>query len=62
MIETANLKLIPCELKHFEAILDDPKRLEGMLGVSVADGWMSFPEAIPHGYEYLKANPDVLGW
>ncbi len=62
MIETANLKLIPCELAHFEAILDDPKRLGGMLGVSVADGWMSFPEAIPHGYKYLKANPDALGW
>jgi len=62
MIETENLKLIPCELKHFEAILHDPKRLEGMLGVCVADGWMSFPEAIPHGYEYLKANPAALGW
>ncbi len=62
MIETENLKLIPCELKHFEAILHDAKRLEGMLGVSIADGWMSFPEAIPHGYENLKADPDVLGW
>jgi hypothetical protein len=25
VIETANLKLIPCELKHFEAILKDQK-------------------------------------
>lgn len=62
MIVTENLKLIPCELKHFEVILHDPQQLGRMLGVSVADGWMSFPEAMPRGYEYLKANPDALGW
>jgi RimJ/RimL family protein N-acetyltransferase len=62
MIETEDLKLIPCELAHFEAILHDPKRLEQMLGVSIADEWVTFPEAIPYGYEYLKANPDALGW
>ena len=62
MIETANLKLIPSELSHFEAIINDPTRLERMLGVSIADEWISFPEAIPYSYEYLKANPDALGW
>ena len=62
MIETKNLKLIPCELAHFEAIVNDPKQLEGLLDVSVADEWISFPEAIAYGYEYLKTNPDALGW
>jgi len=62
MIETKNLKLIPCELAHFEAIVNDPKQLEGLLDVSVADEWISFPEAMPYGYEYLKTNPDALGW
>jgi [ribosomal protein S5]-alanine N-acetyltransferase len=67
MIETASLKLIPCELKHFKAILDDQRQLEQMLGVTVFDDWFDFPgvsgiEAIRFGYEYLKANPDVFGW
>ena len=67
MIETANLRLIPCELEHFEAILTDQKQLERMLGVTVFDNWFDFPgvagiEAIRFSYEYLKANPDTLGW
>ncbi len=62
MIETENLKLIPCELAHFEAILNNPKQLEQMLDVSLVDEWISFPEAMPYGYEYLKTNPDALGW
>lgn len=67
MIETANLKLIPCELKHFEAILSDQKQLGQMLGVTVFDDWFDFPgvagiEAMRFGYEYLKAHPDALGW
>jgi RimJ/RimL family protein N-acetyltransferase len=62
MIETQTLTLIPCELTHFEALLSDQQRLAQMLGVSVADGWLAFPEAIPRGYEYLEAHPDALGW
>ncbi len=67
MIETTNLKLVPCELKHFEAILKDPRQLEQILGVTVPDDWFDFPgvagiEAMRFSYEYLKANPDVLGW
>ncbi len=67
MIETANLKLIPCELPHFETILKDQKQLEQMLGVTVFDNWFDFPgvagiEAMRYSYEYLKANPDALGW
>jgi Acetyltransferases, including N-acetylases of ribosomal proteins len=67
MIETTSLKLIPCELKHFEAILQDQRKLEQLLGVAVLDDWFNFPgvagiEAIQFSYEYLKANPDALGW
>lgn len=62
MIETARLKLIPCELAHFEAVLSDPQRLGQRLGVEIADEWLSFPEAIPKGYEYLKAKPEARGW
>lgn len=62
MIETENLTLVPCELAHFEALLNDPQRLAGMLGVTIAEGWAAFPESIPHSYKYLKAHPDALGW
>ncbi len=67
MIETASLKLIPCEWKHFKAILQDHGQLEQMLGVTVFNDWFDFPgvasiEAIRFSYEYLKANPDALGW
>ena len=66
-IETANLKLIPCEPEHFEAILEDQKQLEQMLGVAVFDDSFDFPgvanlETLRFMYEYLKANPDALGW
>jgi RimJ/RimL family protein N-acetyltransferase len=62
MIKTKNLKLIPCELEHFETFINDPQRFARLLDVSVADGWTSFPEAVPYGYEYLKINPSALGW
>ncbi len=67
MIETANLKLVPGELQHFEAILEDSKQLEQTLGVTVYDDWFEFPgvagiEAIRYSHEYLKANADALLW
>ena len=67
MIETLRLRLIPGELRHFEAILAGGGRLERMLGVTVPDNWFDFPgvsgiEAIRFMHEHLKANPDSLGW
>jgi [ribosomal protein S5]-alanine N-acetyltransferase len=67
VIETPRLRLIPCEVRHFEAILTDPKQLEGMLGVTVFDDGFDFPrvasmETMRFLYKHLKANPDVLGW
>ncbi|MCA1703613.1 MAG: GNAT family N-acetyltransferase [Actinobacteria bacterium] len=67
IIETPRLRLIPCELRHFEAILTDQRQLEQMLGVIVFDDGFDFPgvadiEAMRFLYEYLKANPDALGW
>lgn len=67
MIETPRLRLIPCELHHFEAILSDQRQLERMLGVTVLDDSFDFPgvmtiEAMRYMHEYLKANPNALGW
>ena len=33
-----------------------------MLDITIAGDWNSFPEAISYGYEYLKSNPQALGW
>lgn len=62
MIQTANLKLIPCELSYFEALLNDPQQLAHMLNLSIAENWVAFPDAIPRGYEYLRSHTDALGW
>jgi hypothetical protein len=37
VIETTKLELIPCGLKHFEAILRHQERLGQMLGVPVVE-------------------------
>lgn len=67
MTETARLQLVPCELRHFAAILHDQHQLQEMLGATVIDNWFDFPgvagiEAIQWSYEYLQAHPDVFGW
>jgi len=68
MIETPRLRLIPCELCHFEAILAaDRGRLGRMLGIAVPDDGFGFPgsasvETMRSLHEHLKANPAVLGW
>jgi [ribosomal protein S5]-alanine N-acetyltransferase len=68
MIETPRLRLIPCELRHFEAVLTaDQRRLERMLDVTVFEDGFDFPgvasvETMRFLYEHLKANPDTLGW
>jgi [ribosomal protein S5]-alanine N-acetyltransferase len=65
MIETARLRLIPCELEHFEAMLRDERELARLLKVSLADDWLGFEaarEAMPPSYEYLKSHPSASGW
>lgn len=62
MITIGNLKLIPCELRHFEAILRDRKELEILLGVSVPKSWPVFSESMPHAYEWTKADLSLIGW
>jgi [ribosomal protein S5]-alanine N-acetyltransferase len=68
VIETPRLRLIPCELRHFEAILAaDRGRLGRMLGVAIPDDGFDFPgsasvETMRSLHEHLKANPDALGW
>ncbi len=62
MIKTERLNLIPCELKHFEAFERNETELAEMLNVELADGWLVFPEIIPHSRKFLEANPDSANW
>jgi RimJ/RimL family protein N-acetyltransferase len=65
MIETERLRLIPCELRHFEAILGDQQELAAMLEVKLDEDWLGSEaarEAMPRAYEYLKAHPSAHGW
>jgi [ribosomal protein S5]-alanine N-acetyltransferase len=65
MIETERLELVPCQLKHFEAIINNESELDSVLQVTRAEGWLGFPEAIEAmepSYEYLKTHPTALGW
>ncbi|HEX8140420.1 MAG TPA: GNAT family N-acetyltransferase [Pyrinomonadaceae bacterium] len=65
MIETERLLLIPCELRHFEAILGDQRELARMLKVSLDEDWLGFKaarDAMSYSYEYLKTHPSALGW
>jgi RimJ/RimL family protein N-acetyltransferase len=62
MIETARLKLIPAEIKHFEAFMQSEAQLAELLEVSVADGWLVFPEAMSYSRKYLEQNADAENW
>lgn len=65
MIETVRLQLIPCEVPHFEALLNDEQQLATLLRVKLAEEWLGFPaarEAMQPGYEHLKKHPEILGW
>ena len=65
MIETANLRLVPCDLVHFEAILKNEKELATLLHVELAEEWLGFAaakEAMAPAYEHLKSYPSLLGW
>lgn len=62
MIQTKHLQLIPCELSHLEAVIRDKQELGTLLGVSIPDGWPTFPESMPYSYKALKADPSLLGW
>ena len=62
MIETENLKLIPCEPSHLATVLEDKRGLEPLLGVSVPESWPVFPGAVPRIYEKLRSDPSAVGW
>lgn len=64
MLTTSRLFLMPATLPMLEAaVAQDWTKLSSLLGgVSFADNWNRFPEALLWMRDYLKANPSELGW
>ena len=64
MLTTSRLFLMPATLPMLEAaVAQDWTKLSSLLGgVSFADNWNHFPEALRWTRDHLKANPSELGW
>jgi RimJ/RimL family protein N-acetyltransferase len=56
------LTLLPAELDHIDAALQDEGRLGTLLDAEVAAGWMSFRGALEHTRATLAADPGSARW
>ncbi len=62
MIETERLRIVPCDLKIFDALAKGKEHLGILLSARVPDSWPLFPESISYFHEPLKTDPELLGW
>lgn len=67
MTETPRLKLVSCELRHFEAVLTDTGGVEQALGATVLKDSFRFPgidpiEVMRFMRGHLKADLCTMGW
>jgi RimJ/RimL family protein N-acetyltransferase len=62
MIETERLQLIACSKMHLNALIESEQALADLLGVSLAQDWLVFPESVQYSLQMLEANPQVLRW
>jgi [ribosomal protein S5]-alanine N-acetyltransferase len=64
MLTTRRLFLMPATPPMLEAAADDDwATLSSLLGgVSFAEGWSHFPEAIDWTRDYMREHPDELNW
>jgi ribosomal-protein-alanine N-acetyltransferase len=62
MIETERLQLIACNKMHLNALVQSEQALADLLGVSLAENWLVFPEAVPFALKMLESNPQILRW
>lgn len=56
------LKLVDGNLELLTAAVAGAEALEALLGVSVADDWAGFPEALPILLEAYAKNPTEQAW
>ncbi|MGX5818212.1 GNAT family N-acetyltransferase [Chitinophaga lutea] len=62
MMQTQRLQLLPCTLKHFEALLHGNEALAQLLGIDVPEQWTEYPEMVLVAYDKLRNDPALLGW
>jgi [ribosomal protein S5]-alanine N-acetyltransferase len=58
----SRLKLVDATLALLSAALDGREALERSLGVSVAEGWEGFPEALPVVRASHEQEPEARRW
>src|SRR5262245_9664043 len=58
----SRLRLVDGTLELLSAALEGRSALEGLLGVSVAEDWEGFPEALPILRASYEKNPDGHEW
>ena len=47
---------------HLNALMQSEQALADLLGVTLADGWLVFPEAVPFALQMLETDPQILRW
>jgi [ribosomal protein S5]-alanine N-acetyltransferase len=58
----SRLRLVDGTLELLSAALEGRNALEGLLGVSVAEGWEGFPEALPILRASHEGKPEAHRW
>ena len=62
-IETARLKIIPCDKKILEAVLIGNEALSKLLSVEVPNGWTDNDRSpFEFAYQIIKAHHSEVGW
>ena len=61
-MKPSRLKLVDGTLELLSAALEGRGALERLLGVSVAEGWEGFPEALPVLRAAYEGNPEGHPW
>ena len=56
------MRLVPADLRLLDAALESDEALGRAMGVSVAPGWNSFPEALAHVRGTVAADPAAVEW
>jgi RimJ/RimL family protein N-acetyltransferase len=56
------VRLVPADLRLLDAAIESDEALAEALGVDVAPGWNSFPEALAHVRGAVAADPGAVEW
>jgi len=63
VIETVNLRLVPCNAQMLKMAIKGNKQLSNFLGVSLAEQWTAFGvDALQYALDQILDRPEELGW